>query len=107
MLTKAQKNVRERVQQNLEKQAAAKIMELMGQAVFRAIGGRKPSDAELKQYGKVQEIEATGQTVVWWREEAILMLTPSREGMTWEFMGAAAPQQAAQPQPAQLKLVGG
>lgn len=104
MLTKAQKNVRQRAQANLEKTAAAKIMELIGQALLQACGGREPSDAEIKQYGKVQEIEATGQTVVWWHDEAILMLTPSREGMTWEFLGSATPPPTPPPQ---LKLVGG
>lgn len=93
-----QQRVQARLNLRVQQQAQAMIFALMQTALKRANKGVMPSAADVKENAKVFDNPRTGQMQVWWLGETVLLLTPSAEGMKWQFMGSAAddPAQVAQ-----------
>lgn len=72
------------------RRAEAQVLRLMHEAVRRANGGRQPGEDELKARSRVEEEPISGQVLVRWDGQLVLVLSPSATGLGWEFMGAAA-----------------
>lgn len=79
-----------RIAKGMARQAEVQVMRLMHEAVRRANGGRQPGEAELKARSRVEEEPISGQILVRWDGQLVLVLSPSVDGLGWEFMGAAA-----------------